>query len=122
MSFQPTGRNCDFCGGVLRDTLLDWEDPLPEDDLERSEQHCKKADLALCLGTSLRIQPAASLPLMAKRMVIVNLQVTPYDQDAALVIRGRVDEVMEGVMQHLGYRNWRLQAPATIERTWKMEE
>ena len=29
--------------GRLRDTVLDWEDPLPEADLERAEQHSKWA-------------------------------------------------------------------------------
>ena len=27
--------------GKLRDTVLDWEDPLPEADLEKAEQHSK---------------------------------------------------------------------------------
>ena len=39
--------------------------------------------------------------------VIVNLQVTPYDDDASLIIRGKVDDVMEGLMCRLGYsRDW----------------
>jgi NAD+-dependent protein deacetylase sirtuin 6 len=61
MSFQKTGRKCERCSGDLRDTLLDWEDPLPEDDLERSDEHCEKADLILTLGTSLRIDPVGQL-------------------------------------------------------------
>jgi hypothetical protein len=28
---RPTGRRCDApCGGELRDTVLDWDTPLPE--------------------------------------------------------------------------------------------
>lgn len=42
--------------GVLQDELLDWEDELPEPDLEISRAHCRRADLAICLGTSLRVQ------------------------------------------------------------------
>ena len=44
ISFQPTGRRCEACGGVLRDMLLDWEDPLPEDEFERSGDECEAAD------------------------------------------------------------------------------
>eukprot|EP00538_Stauroneis_constricta_P013573 CAMPEP_0119555088 /NCGR_PEP_ID=MMETSP1352-20130426/7408_1 /TAXON_ID=265584 /ORGANISM="Stauroneis constricta, Strain CCMP1120" /LENGTH=319 /DNA_ID=CAMNT_0007601799 /DNA_START=62 /DNA_END=1018 /DNA_ORIENTATION=- len=104
MSFKPTGRKCEVesCGGDLLDTLLDWEDLLPEDDLERSESHCEKSDLALCLGTSLRIEPAGSLPTYAKRYVIVNLQQTPKDDGASLIIRAPVDTVMKHLLEQLG--------------------
>jgi mono-ADP-ribosyltransferase sirtuin 6 len=85
MSFQKTGRKCEKCQGDLCDTLLDWEDALPETDFERATEECEKADLALCLGTSLRIEPAGSLPELAKKYVIVNLQETPKDEQAAMV-------------------------------------
>lgn len=99
ISFQPTGRLCDECGGTLRDTVLDWEDDLPESEWDMTMRAFRQADLALCLGTSLRITPAADLPLEARQFVIVNLQETPYDKQAALVIRARVDEVMSFLLE-----------------------
>ena len=101
ISFQPTGRRCEACGGVLRDMLLDWEDPLPEDEFERSGDECEAADLVLSLGSSLRIEPAGSLPAKARRFIIVNLQKTPKDSAAALVVRTRVDTVMAEIMREL---------------------
>lgn len=62
---------------------------------------CDEADLVLALGTSLRIVPAGQLPLRAKKFVIVNLQNTPYDSEAELVIHAKVDEVMTGLMKLL---------------------
>lgn len=141
IGLRHTGKSCTLggtpagsCRGRLKDTLLDWEDDLPEMDWCRAEEECSKADLVLCLGTSLRIEPAASLctyPTAAatdpsgeggtkkkgrKKMVmmkeklgfaIVNLQQTPYDESAALVVRGKVDDVMKAVMWKLGYgNNW----------------
>lgn len=135
IGLKHTGRNCTLggspvgsCPGKLKDTLLDWEDDLPEIDWEKAQEECYKADLVLCLGTSLRIEPAASLctyptypasvskkkkgrkkrkPRTKLGYAIVNLQQTPYDDGAALVLRGKVDDVMKGVMGRLGYNdNW----------------
>lgn len=100
---QKTGRTCtkSDCTGDLRDTLLDWEDELPPQDWSKSQKQCIKSDLVIALGTSLRIEPVGSLPLLAKKFVIVNKQVTPYDMFATLVIRAPVDEVMYDVMSNL---------------------
>jgi NAD+-dependent protein deacetylase sirtuin 6 len=120
VSFQPTGHTCDACGGALCDTLLDWEDPLPEDDLDRATAHCTKADLVICLGTSLRIQPAGSMPTLAQQFVIVNLQETPEDQNAALVIHERVDRVVLAIMEHFGYdKDWSETDPPPVEYFWQ---
>jgi NAD-dependent SIR2 family protein deacetylase len=109
ISFQPTGRACTVCrqdsgGGLLRDTLLDWEDELPEEDFQLATQQCSMENcLVLCLGTSLRIEPAASLPPLAPNgYVVVNLQVTPKDIGAKLVIHAKVDDVMKDIMKRFG--------------------
>jgi mono-ADP-ribosyltransferase sirtuin 6 len=123
------------CPGKLKDTLLDWENLLPQTEWDRAQEECLRADLVLCLGTSLRIEPAGSLCTMPltddasgsllevcgggkkafggrKKIrtklgyAIVNLQPTPYDDGAALVIRGKVDDVMKGLMEKLGYGAW----------------
>ena len=38
--------------GRLRDTVLDWEDPLPEEDLEKAEQHSRWLGEGLGVGIS----------------------------------------------------------------------
>jgi mono-ADP-ribosyltransferase sirtuin 6 len=103
VSFQITGRKCN-CGGDLRDTVLDWEDDLPEEDWEMAQDQCERSDLVLVLGSSLRIEPVGSLPTLAKQFVIVNKQVTPYDDRAALIIRANVDKVFEILMENLNIR------------------
>ncbi|KAH8097683.1 NAD-dependent histone deacetylase [Aureococcus anophagefferens] len=101
ISFQPTGRQC-ACGGRLLDTVLDWDDGLPDSEWLPATRHFEDADLAITLGTSLRIVPAGELPLTSKNFVIVNLQPTPYDDKAGLVIRARVDGVMAALLEALG--------------------
>jgi mono-ADP-ribosyltransferase sirtuin 6 len=122
MSFQKTGRKCESCQGDLCDTMLDWEDPLPEDDFDRATEECEKADLALCLGTSLRIEPAGSLPTLATKYVVVNFQETPKDQDATVVIRCSVDDLMNQLMEQLGYTDWDDEDSPSIERLWRMSD
>ena len=104
ISFQRTGRTCTICKGFLRDTLLDWEDELPEHDFQLATNHCSQTGtLVICLGTSLRIEPAGSLPELAPNgYVIVNMQVTPKDGGAKLVIRAKVDDVMNYLIRRFG--------------------
>ena len=111
VGFKPTGRTCIACGGVLCDQCLDWDDALPEDELLLAESHAAKADLALCLGTSLVIVPARDIPLRVRhkrkhkpsggQLVIANLQATPLDRRASLVVHTPVDQLMARVMAHL---------------------
>ncbi|XP_059357103.1 NAD-dependent protein deacetylase sirtuin-6 [Carassius carassius] len=114
MGLKPTGRYCDVtrsrglrsCRGKLISTILDWEDSLPDRDLNRADEACRRADLALTLGTSLQIKPSGDLPLLTKRtggkLVIVNLQPTKHDKHAHLRIHGYVDEVVGQLMKLLG--------------------
>jgi len=116
VGLRPTGRKCtttEECGGELFDTVLDWEDDLPELDYGLAVSHCQSANLVISLGTSLRITPAGELPLLAKNFVIVNLQPTPYDKEATLVIRAKVDVVMSDLMNDLGFTvdDWNIQEP-----------
>ncbi|CAN8252941.1 unnamed protein product [Cochlearia groenlandica] len=107
IGLKETSRKCsdEKCGAKLKDTVLDWEDALPLKEIDDAEKHCKMADLVLCLGTSLQITPACNLPLKCLKgggkIVIVNLQKTPKDKNANVVIHGLVDKVVAGVMESL---------------------
>ncbi|XP_068638263.1 NAD-dependent protein deacetylase SRT1-like [Aristolochia californica] len=107
VGMKETPRRCsnDKCGAKLIDSVLDWEGALPPKEMNPAEKHCKMADLILCLGTSLQITPACNLPLRCLRvggkLVIINLQPTPKDKKASLVIHGLVDKVIAGVMHLL---------------------
>lgn len=106
VGLKRTGRACEGCHGPLRDQCLDWESELPQAEMERAESETAGADVVLCLGTSLQITPACNMPLRATRrggkLAIVNLQRTPKDSKAALLIRARVDSVMARVASILG--------------------
>ena len=116
MHDHKTGRKCDdpSCRGDLIDTIINFNESLQEKDLDMGFGHASAADLHLVMGSSLRVTPAADMPLhtfeRGGKLVIVNLQKTPLDSYAALVIHGKCDEVMAKVMQKLQIPipEWRL--------------
>jgi mono-ADP-ribosyltransferase sirtuin 6 len=110
VSDTPCPRRGRPCRGFLRDTILDWEDPLPESELRSAEQHVLKSDLVICLGTTLQINPVGSLPFYRRnekpvesrrKVVIVNLQQTRFHKRADLVIHDYVDHVCKMLCEHL---------------------
>ncbi|OQR66494.1 NAD-dependent protein deacetylase sirtuin-6-like [Tropilaelaps mercedesae] len=107
---ERLGRNAKPCrGGRLRDSILDWEDELPTEGLNASLEHCRQADLVLCLGSTLQILPVGTMPLQARRnnpnakIVLVNLQDTKLDKKCDLKISYYVDTVMEKLFEKLDY-------------------
>jgi len=77
------------------------------DELHKGVEFSKRGKLALVLGTTMMVQPACLLPEYVcsnpgGKMIICNLQRTPYDSDASLVVRGHLDDFFHLVMLELG--------------------
>ena len=92
---------CDDCGGWLKPATISFGQALPQDVLRESIHLSEQADLFLAMGSSLVVQPAASLPSLAKqndaRLVIINRDPTPVDSWADVVIRGPIGEVLTDI-------------------------
>jgi len=76
---------CDRCQGVIKPDIIFFGEMLDAEKLNRAVQEASKADLILVLGSSLVVQPAASLPLYTREhgsLVIVNDMPTPLDEIA----------------------------------------
>jgi NAD-dependent deacetylase len=56
------------CGGILKPDAVFFGEVIPQDALKESFQHAENCDLMLVIGTSAQVEPAASLPLIAKGM------------------------------------------------------
>ena len=104
-----TGRKCDTpgCNGDLKDTIINFGEGLNLGILEKAYSISECSDLMLCMGSSMRVSPAAQMPLCKKdrcsekKFVQVNLQKTPIDHHAALIIHAKIDDVMTLLMQKL---------------------
>ncbi|TWW72655.1 NAD-dependent protein deacetylase sirtuin-6 isoform X1 [Takifugu flavidus] len=134
MGLKPTGRLCDVvrsrglraCRGKLISTILDWEDALPDRDLNKAEEASRQADLALTLGTSMQIKPSGDLPLITKRkggkLAIVNLQPTKHDKHSYLRIHGYVDDIMKHLMELLGLDIPKWEGPTICQSSTRTSE
>ncbi|MCF8031029.1 MAG: NAD-dependent protein deacylase [Desulfohalobiaceae bacterium] len=92
---------CGDCRGLLKPDVVLFGESLPTDTLRRAEEESRSCDLFLSIGSSLVVQPAASMPAIAKqsgaRLVIVNMEETPFDGKADLVIRDSASTVLSGI-------------------------
>jgi NAD-dependent deacetylase len=85
---------CARCGGYLKPATISFGQPMPEREMARAIQAAESCEVFLAAGSSLVVQPAAALPLIAKRagarLVIVNRTATPLDEAADLVLREEI--------------------------------
>ena len=90
--FRETGAAplCESCGGYLKSATVSFGQSLPEDVLSQAWQLARKSDLFFVLGSSLVVEPAASLPRFARqhgaRLVIINRDPTDQDSSAHAVL------------------------------------
>lgn len=57
---------CKKCGGIVKDDIVHFTEPIPLDIAEESEKEALECDLMLICGTSAVVYPFANLPLMAR--------------------------------------------------------
>lgn len=83
--------HCPTCTGLLKPDIILYEEMLPMDVWEEAEQHCRKCDLMLIVGSSLEVTPVNGLPVLAlqnrARLIIVNRTPTHLDQYARSILR-----------------------------------
>jgi NAD-dependent deacetylase len=86
------------CGGFLKFATISFGQALRPEVLERAARAAAAADLVLALGTTLSVQPAAGLPLIAVRRgapyIIVNQGPTDHDDLATLRLEGDVGTLL----------------------------
>ncbi|UDL95087.1 Sir2 family NAD-dependent protein deacetylase [Lichenihabitans sp. PAMC28606] len=86
------------CGGMVKSATVAFGQSLDPDILRQARIAAEACDLFLVLGSSMVVQPAATLPLLARHtgavLAIVNREPTRLDQSADLVIHDDVGTVL----------------------------
>jgi NAD-dependent deacetylase len=97
---------CD-CGGVLKPDVVLFGEQLPRETLREARALADAADVFLAVGSSLRVEPAASLPRRAADdgvLAVVNLDATEQDALADYCFHADVTEVLPRLEAALGDR------------------
>ncbi|MEV4126295.1 Sir2 family NAD-dependent protein deacetylase [Nocardia sp. NPDC049707] len=82
---------CPACGGILKSATIMFGQQMDRRTMTKAALTAEASDIFLAIGSSLQVEPAASMCALAvdsgADLVIVNAEPTPYDSIATEVIR-----------------------------------
>jgi NAD-dependent deacetylase len=92
---------CPTCLGYVKPDVVLFGEMLPAEAMAEAESLASRADLLLCVGSSLEVYPVAGLPSVTLasggRVAIVTKGPTPFDSDATLCLDGDVADELSAV-------------------------
>ena len=104
-SWPQTGQippRCPQCGSMLRPDVVWFGEMLPDDVLETAMQAARNSEVFLSIGTATLVEPAASLPFIARQsgaMVIeINRDDTPLTSVAQISLRGAAGDILPQIV------------------------
>ena len=93
---------CEECDGPLKPDVVLFGELLPARALERARELCERAELLLCVGSSLEVHPVAGLPLLTRQaggaIAILTRGPTPLDGLADVRLRGDVVDELAALL------------------------
>jgi NAD-dependent deacetylase len=96
---------CAGCAGRVKPDVVLFGELLPERAMAEAEGLCSRADLLLCIGSSLEVHPVAALPELTighgGQVSIITRSATPYDRHAAVRLQGDVAEDLSALLEAL---------------------
>ena len=96
---------CEKCKGLLKPATVSFGQSMPEEEMLRAVEFARGCSLFLMIGSSLQVEPAASIPREASvtgaKMIFVNRTETPWDHLASVIFREDAGEVLGCLMKSL---------------------
>ncbi len=93
---------CLDCGGMLKSDTISFGQQLDPGVLDQAMRAARECDVLIAAGTSLQVNPVASLVPMAwqagARVVICNADPTPYDSIAEELVREPLEEALRYIV------------------------
>lgn len=96
---------CVRCQGPLKPNVILFGEQLPIREFQGAQEAARNCDLMIVIGSSLEVAPAGDIPIMAKRfgakLIIINLEPTPVDRHAEIVIHERAAHILPQIISQL---------------------
>mgnify|MGYP006086548121 FL=1 len=102
--FEQTNKPpyCKNCSGIIKTATISFGQSMPKEEMLKAEKASLSCDLFIAIGSSLKVYPAASFPLVAKKngskLIILNREGTDLDKYADLVIHDEIGEFLSKVL------------------------
>ncbi len=95
--------HCETCGGLIKPSTISFGQPMPVAAMSRAYEWASQADLVLTIGSSLQVEPAASIPPLAyqagARLIFINRTETPWDRLASVLFHEDAGEVLQKIVE-----------------------
>ncbi len=99
---HPNQPKCSQCNGRMISSVVNFNDPMPFKEMEEAENHSRKCDVMIAIGSSLSVFPAAEFPVIAQnsgaQLIIINMGPTQLDHLADIRIEAKSGEFLPAVV------------------------
>ncbi len=89
---------CSECDSLIRPDVIWFDEELPDDIYEQALQLCLDCEVLICVGSSLEVHPAGTLPVKAALSGVYVVQINPYstplDKYAQCNLIGKAGEIL----------------------------
>lgn len=97
---------CPNCFSILKPDFVFFGEPIPEGARSRSFKEAEIADVFILLGTTGEIQPASTIPIVAKdngvKIIEINIEKSNYTSSITnIFLKGRATEIMTNLLNML---------------------
>jgi NAD-dependent deacetylase len=97
--------SCDTCNGYVKPATISFGQSMPEAEMIRALECVSSCDLLFMIGSSLQVEPAASIPREAysrgAKLIYINRTETPTDSLADVCFREDAGHVLEELLKLL---------------------
>ncbi|HAR94882.1 MAG TPA: sigma factor regulator FecR, partial [Deltaproteobacteria bacterium] len=94
---------CDSCEGLLKPATISFGQAMPERETTEAYRRSEQCEVFIVIGSSLVVQPAAYMPMVAKRggakLVIINRDETSCDHLADIIVNGSAGATMAAIVE-----------------------